>query len=184
MKRKYIDDLRQLMALQNPIMEYNGVLNQDVILKILNELERLMNNFGERLRITRKAFNVVTECLQNIVRYGDHTNKHETLPAFIMDRRKDCYLIASGNLLSSKKVPQLKSKIDMINQMDRNSIQQAYKEIIRSNLKNKNREKNSAGLGLIEMARKSEGYLLYDFKKYNAQYHYFLIVIKINKKIT
>lgn len=181
MKRKYIDDLRHLMSLQNPVMEYHGVLNQDVILKILSELERLMDNFGERLKITRKAFNVVTECLQNIVRYGDHSDKNETNPSFILDRQKDRYLIASGNLISSKKVASLQNRLEFINNLDWYGIQQAYKEIIKDNLKNKMREKNSAGLGLIEMARKSDGNFLYDFKKHNANYHYFLLVITIKK---
>lgn len=170
-----------MMAVKDPVIEHYAFLNQEVILKILNKVETIMDNFGEKLKVTRKAFNVITEALQNIAKYGDKLPDAEAYPVFVLDRQSDKYLIASGNLIRQNKVNALKQKIDHINTLDWYGVQQMYKQVIKSNLKDNTREKNSAGLGFIEMARKSEERLIYTFKEYNQEYAYFLFLVTIYK---
>ncbi|TAE43721.1 MAG: hypothetical protein EAY69_11640, partial [Cytophagales bacterium] len=66
----YFTDLKDSFAVKDPIIEYQGEMHQEIILKILNDLEKTMDGIGEKLKVTRKAFNIITECLQNVVRYS------------------------------------------------------------------------------------------------------------------
>lgn len=183
MESKYLSALRALMESKEPILEYQGALEQKRVIKILDELEHKMDSFGEKLKITRKAFNIVTEALQNVVRYRDDIEggDEETHPCFVFERSNDFYLIACGNLLKSDKVQKLLNRLNKVNSLDWYGVQQEYKNILKNNLKNQdpNRDRNSAGLGFIEMARKSEQRFQYEFLPHDAHYTYFLILIKI-----
>ncbi len=68
---EYIDELRKTMAEHKLIFMYEGEFTQDIILSLLRVAEKKMNALGENLKVTRKVFNVMTECLQNIVKYSD-----------------------------------------------------------------------------------------------------------------
>ncbi len=182
MAKNYLQDVRNLAKVQTPVIEHNNEINQEVILKILNSLETQMDSFGESLKITRKAFNIITEGLQNIVRYGDRMADKEALPVFIYDRQAEKYSLIFGNLISQAKVPFLKQKIDALNEQDTYGIQELYKQVIKGN-KNRNpdeeKDRNSAGLGFLEMARKSEQKFIYDFLPFDAHYSYFVFVVTI-----
>jgi hypothetical protein len=180
---KYLEELRQMMAINNPVIEYQGVINQEIILKTLSELEKLMDSFGEKLKITRKAFTIITECLQNIVRYADKTDSPDKHPIFIFARQENQYIIASGNLVSNEKAQKLQNRLHELNQMDWMGIQEAYRDVIRKNMKEKDpeRDRNSAGLGFIEMARKSEQKFVFKTFESEAGFQYFLLGITILK---
>lgn len=184
MPQNYRDKLKEIMGVKEALIEYHAPLSQEKILKILRDLEEKMDSFGEKLKVTRKAFNVVTESLQNVVRYSSkEIVQNDTYPLFILDRQSDKYQIGSGNLVDKTKVAKVKAKLENLNSLDWYGVQQAYKEAIRKNMKNEDadRDKNSAGLGFIEMARKSEQKLIYDFISHDAQHDYFLLVVVINK---
>lgn len=183
MRFNQINNLRSIVKIRNPILQYNDALNQEAILNILDELERLLEGFGEPLKVIRKTFNIATESLQNITKYADPNIHRDALPIFVLDRQKDRYIVASGNLIHKSKVDGLKKRMDHINSLDWAGIQQAYKEVIRANLNNKNRDKNSAGLGLIEMVRKSRQKLRYEFRYYNNECVYFLLVVTVPRPI-
>jgi|GEM_PF-1807239 len=182
MAKNYLQDLRNLAKVQSPVIEHNNDINQEVILRILNDLETKMDSFGESLKVTRKAFNIITEGLQNIVRYSDKITDKEALPVFIYDRQAEKYSLVFGNLISQAKVPFLKQKLDALNEQDTYGIQELYKQIIKGN-KNRNpddeKDRNSAGLGFLEMARKSEQKFIYDFFPYDAHNSFFAFVVTL-----
>ncbi len=184
MPQNYHHKLKEIMGVQNAITEHHAPLSQKVILELLRDLEEKMDQFGEKLKVTRKAFNVVTETLQNIVRYSSpDASTEESHPTFILDRQDDKYQIGSGNLVKKEQVQRIRARLDYLNALDWYGIQQAYKEVIKGNLKNEDpdRDKNSAGLGFIEMARKSEQKLAYQFLPYDTNNEYFMLVVVINK---
>lgn len=179
----YLQDIRNFAKVQTPVIEHNSDIHQEVILKILNDLESKMDSFGESLKITRKAFNIITEGLQNIVRYGDKVPDKSTAPIFIYDRQADKYSLIFGNLLSVQKAPKLTARLEELNAQDSYGLQEMYKQVIKNN-KNRTTEdekdRNSAGLGFLEMARKSENKFLYKFFPYSPEYQYFAVIITIN----
>jgi hypothetical protein len=181
----FFNELREIAGIRQPVIAHHAELSQEILLKILSDLETKMDSFGESLKITRKAFNIITECLQNIKRYTDHLPDTATLPIFIFDRQSERYIIATGNLIEKSKIEPLQDKLDFLNTLDSYGIQEVYKQVIKRN-KNRDQEAeidpNSAGLGFIEMARKSEQKLQYAFKDYNEAYAFFFLIIQIETK--
>jgi hypothetical protein len=183
----YFADMKQSYSIKDPVIEYKGEVSQEIILKILSDLEKTMDNIGEKLKVTRKAFNIITECLQNVARYSDKIEDKDTEAGFVFERQTEGYLICCGNLLDDIKKSKLEGRLEELNTLDWYGIQEAYKQVIKHNLRDRDKknesekERNSAGLGFIEMLRKSEQKLVYHFKYYKPGYHYFMLGITIGK---
>ena len=239
---EYIDELRKTMAEHKLIFIYEGEFTQDIILSLLRVAEKKMNSLGENLKVTRKVFNVMTECLQNIVKYSDQipsgngqaaepetetvaepndttsinpetqaANGADTTPAenvavdqeekeeskiensevivhdplFIIGRRaENQYAIATGNIIQNDKIEQMQERLEHINGLDKFGLLKYYQKTVKANMKrDKDKEndldRNSAGLGFIDMARKSGHDFGYDFKSVNDEFSYFYLLVTV-----
>lgn len=226
----YIDELRKTMAEHKLIFMYEGEFTQDIILSLLRVAEKKMNALGENLKVTRKVFNVMTECLQNIVKYSDAVpadneqaevvakanesvsvnadeqpanapttsvseEEEETHlppgevevfePIFMIGRRtKNQYAIATGNIIKNEKIEQIQERLEHINGLDKFGLLKYYQQTVKANMKrNKDDEtdldRNSAGLGFIDMARKSGNKFGFNFKSVNEDYSYFYFLVTV-----
>jgi glycosylphosphatidylinositol transamidase (GPIT) subunit GPI8 len=68
---KFIYEMHQMMLENNIILVYEGEFTQEITKSVLAMAERNMDSIGEESGIKRKVFNVMVECLQNIVKHGD-----------------------------------------------------------------------------------------------------------------
>lgn len=182
---KFKFDLHRLMDPSNIVLVYEGKFDPQVTKSVLLMAERNIDSMQEDPTVKRKVFNVIVECLQNIAKHGEHLEDFtlkEVLPIFMIGKEKHRYVIASGNTLLNKHIKDLRGKLDRINSLDKQGLKQLYKEIMRNNDIS---EKGGAGLGLVDMARKSGEKLEYDFRKLTKELSYFSLQIIIphqNKK--
>lgn len=180
---KYIYELHKIMLSKKLILVYEGEFTQENTKVVLSMAENNMEKIGEENNIKRKVFNVMVECLQNICKHADEykkvvTEEVEDHPAiFMIGKGDDGYVVASGNAMLSDKVEALKDKLHHINSLDKEGLKIFYKEIITKGSMN---ERGGAGLGLIDMARKSGQKLEFDFEKIDTKYSFFSLQTKIS----
>lgn len=156
---KYIFDLHQTMLKQNLILVYEGEFTQEITKSVLAMAERNMDSSGEESSTKRKVFNVMVECLQNIVKHADDVeNNHSAV--FMIGKQENEYIIVSGNPIKTENVAGLRGKLDQINSLDKDGLKTLYKDIIKNT---EISDKGGAGLGFVDMARKSGRKLEYDF---------------------
>lgn len=156
------------------LLIYEGKFDSDSTKAVLHQAERNIDTIHEDPSTKRKVFNILVECLQNVVKHGAELENPDsdqgTVPVLMIGREDQHYIIASGNAIQSAKVEDLKTKIERINSLDKDGLKQLYKQIMRSNEVS---EKGGAGLGLVDMARKSGEKLSYDFYPLNNNLSYF-----------
>ncbi len=80
---------------------------------------------------------------------------------FAKQRSKEKYYVTTGNLVKKDDEIELRAKLDQINLLEKSQLKKLHKEMLYNGTLT---DKGGAGLGLIEMARKSGNRLLYDFK--------------------
>ena len=80
------------------------------------------------------------------------------------------YNISQGNLIRNEHLDNLKEKLDRVNSMDQEELKQQYKGILAEAAMS---EKGGAGLGLIEIARRSGNKIRYSFKPVDDTYSFF-----------
>ncbi|MEQ9438354.1 MAG: SiaB family protein kinase [Cyclobacteriaceae bacterium] len=178
---KYVYDLHKSMRDQNLILVYEGEFTQEITKSVLAMAERNMDSMGEDSSVKRKVFNVMVECLQNIVKHGEGykiENEYEYNAVFMIGKKGDEYIIASGNPLESNDIPGLKDRLDKVNSLDKDGLKQLYKEIIKNTTIS---EKGGAGLGFVDMARKSGSKLEYDFVEIEGGRSFFSLKTTIGR---
>lgn len=171
---KYIYDMHQMMLKNNVILVYEGEFTQEITKSVLAMAERNMDSVGEDSGIKRKVFNVMVECLQNIVKHGDEKGAGEiniNTAIFMIGKQEESYIITSGNPVKNDHVDYLKSKLDEINSLDKDGLKKLYKEIIKGGAGLT--EKGGAGLGFVDMARKSGQKLEYGFESIGKDHSFF-----------
>jgi hypothetical protein len=172
---KYIYDLHTTMLQRSLILIYEGEFTQEITKSVLAMAERNMDSVGEESGIKRKVFNVMVECLQNIVKHADDIDPAERIrnnAIFMIGKDEHEYVITSGNPIVNDKVEMLSEKLEQINNLDRDGLKSLYKEIIKNGELS---QKGGAGLGFVDMARKSGQKLEFDFQPMDDTYSFFAL---------
>jgi len=179
----FIYDLHRTMMSQKLILVYQGDFTQETTKSILAMAERNIDSSGEDANIKRKVFNVMVESLQNIVKHSDElidgaTHSHAAI--FLIGRESNRYTIMAGNPIRKSNVAKLKEKLERINSLDKDGLKELYKEIIKNTTIS---EKGGAGLGFVDMARKSGGKLEFEFPEMSADYCFFCLKVNVPREL-
>jgi hypothetical protein len=175
----FIYDLHRTMMAENLILVYQGDFTQETTKSILAMAERNIDSSGEESSIKRKVFNVMVEALQNIVKHSDELIDGETkshAAIFLIAREKNQYSIMSGNPIRKTNVANLTKKLEQINNLDKDGLKELYKEIIKNTTIS---DKGGAGLGFVDMARKSGEKIEYSFPEMGAEYSFFCLKVNV-----
>jgi hypothetical protein len=178
----YIYDLHRTMMSQKLILVYQGDFTQETTKSILTMAERNLDSSGEESNIKRKVFNVMVEALQNIVKHSDElvdgqTRSHAAI--FLIGRETNKYSIMSGNPIRKENIAGLQKKLDQINGLDKEGLKELYKEIIKNTTIS---DKGGAGLGFVDMARKSGAKLEFSFPEMNSEYCFFCLKVNVPRE--
>jgi hypothetical protein len=109
--------------------------------------------------------------LQNVSRHSDES-EHAAMSLVIYSKVTDGYTVTTANVISSSNIEELKRRLDEINRLDTGEIRSVYRQML-SNSEFSN--KGGAGLGLIEMAKKTGNKLDYDFVALDNENAYFIL---------
>lgn len=175
----FIYDLHRTMMSQNLILVYQGDFTQESTKSILSMAERNLDSSGEESSIKRKVFNVMVEALQNIVKHSDELidgEVHSHAAIFLIGKEANRYSIMSGNPVRKTNMEGLKNKLEQINGLDKEGLKDLYKEIIKNTTIS---EKGGAGLGFVDMARKSGEKLEYSFPELTSDYYFFCLKVNV-----
>ncbi|MCB0489012.1 MAG: SiaB family protein kinase [Cyclobacteriaceae bacterium] len=177
---EFIYDLHQSMMTNNVILIYEGDFTQETTKSILTMAERNLESSGEESTIKKRIFNVMVEALQNIVKHSDETEcpergRHHSA-IFLIGNEQSRYSIMSGNPIRKENMPGLKASLEKINSLDKEGLKELYKEIIKSTTLS---DKGGAGLGFVDMARKSGEKLEWSFVDVDAESAFFCLKVNI-----
>jgi len=162
---------------------YLGNFTDDITARAINLSERNIDNVEELSKMRNRVSFLMAECFQNIVRHGENpgvvTHTTDKKGIFITRNIGGIYYITSGNLIETENVEDLRKKLQGINELEKDELKQLYKEVLTNEGLS---EKGGAGLGIIEMARKSGQKLGFDFKQVNDQLSMFYLQIQLKSK--
>ncbi|MEN8118868.1 MAG: SiaB family protein kinase [Bacteroidota bacterium] len=157
---------------------YRGMFTQNLTRKILSLAESNLQRFVDKGSLQNRIYFIMVEGLQNVTRHQggatDRTDDH--LGIFAIQKKGNRYLITTGNTIVNSKVELLKQKLEQVNNLDREELKELHREILSTG---KLSAKGGAGLGLIEMARRSGNRLSFDFEYVDLYWSYFYLQTEI-----
>ncbi len=134
--------------------------------------------------ITSQAvFSVFVEQMNNIVYYSvdkesQHNNKIASKGIFTLSTHDKKYLIQAGNKMNKKSIALIKERIDLLNTMNKEELRKYYRE--RMLTKDENSESRGAGLGLIEIAKRTSEPIQYNFVDIDENVSFFSMSVTIS----
>jgi anti-sigma regulatory factor (Ser/Thr protein kinase) len=168
----------------NQCFLYNGNFSNSLTAKIIKINESGFTSQDESIKIKKRAIYLIGESFQNIIKHGDKNSevnsKTEKSEFFMTRSLKFRHYIVTGNLLKNNEINQLKEQIDYVNNLDKDALNALYKQVIKNGSFS---EKGGAGLGIIDMARKSDQKIKYTFNAYNKELSVFYNQIVINSEV-
>jgi hypothetical protein len=146
---------------------YKGDFSQKLTDSILSLSETNMEVIQEPVKNRKKVYFIMVESLQNITRH-QHDKTREGF--FSIHKAPSGFLITSGNIIHNEHIASLREKLEKVNAMSSDQLKEYYYEVLSSGSFS---EKGGAGLGLIEMIRKSGNKLIYDFTRISEKDSFF-----------
>ncbi|MBL7917378.1 MAG: SiaB family protein kinase [Bacteroidia bacterium] len=156
---------------------YKGIFNPALTDRILSLAETNMNLMGEVSKVQKKVYFVMVESLQNITRHQDLGQEADNQAFFVVQNKSGKYGMASGNVVENEQIAGLQEKIEKINALNGEDLKAYYKNILENTGLS---EKGGAGLGLIEIARRSGNKLSYKFAPFNQKQSFFYFKSKVS----
>ena len=179
---EFVYEIHGSMTNNNIMLVYEGEVNQEIT-KAFTSLtqKRLDDDEVANVPIKKRVYHVMVECLQNIGKHCDHIDSG--LPVspgsgiFMVIKTEDGFNVVTGNPIANTKVEGIKEMLDTVNEMDRDEIKAYYKKKI---LESRISEKGGAGLGFIDIVKKTGNRIDYHFNKINDVTSFFIVKTHIN----
>ncbi|MCK4661837.1 MAG: SiaB family protein kinase [Bacteroidales bacterium] len=163
---------------------YEGEITHQITKAFTSLTEQNMERHEESSSTQKKVFHVMVECLQNVSKHADYMDNEEVSKngkgIFMVSKKEDEYLITTGNVLLKPKIAPIIEIIEQINQLDKDGLKTLYKQQIREGRLS---ERGGAGLGFIDIAKKTGNKLYYSFLTINDDYSFFVLTSRISRNI-
>jgi len=177
----------KLMEDDNICLIYNGPVWADGIEGMAEKLQKRLEYDAIPENVAQSIFSVFIEQMNNILL---HSAEKESLDhpidgtleiskgIFILGIQEDkTYIIQSGNVVTTEDAESLKSHIDHLNTLDKQELRKFYREQIK--FVNSNPNSKGAGIGMIEIARRTSSKIGYDILPIEEGSWYFTIYVTI-----
>lgn len=177
---RHFFDFHEIMKKNEVILVYAGDFSQDLTKTLLAFTEKKFSIDELEDLVRRKIFNIMVEMLQNISKNAVDNDHSDEAPIFMIGESTEDYLLISSNKILNEKIPLLKNRLDEVNSLDSDGLKKLYKEVRLSGSFSKI---GGAGIGIIDMARKSGNKLVYNFDSRDHECSMFSLLITVKKSV-
>jgi len=166
------------------LVKFNGYVKYNTIEHLLKQAETAMDNLEIESRLKKKVYKIMVECLENVYKHAENIDVHkgetEYLSEFRFESSSDYFELTTINPISNQNMQIVKDRIEYINHLDAEGLKQMYKDVINSGSIS---SKGGAGLGLIDIAIKSQSKIRFAFKPARGNVSLFMLNVLISKQI-
>jgi hypothetical protein len=179
---EFVYSFYKSMKDQEVRLVYEGEITHQITKAFTSLTETNMEMEEEPNLIQKKVFHVMVECLQNVGKHADclthGENRKDGRGVFMLCKNAEQYTITTGNILLKGKIPEMIEILEKINSLDRDGLKQLYKQQIKEGRLS---TKGGAGLGFIDIAKKTGNPLNYSFISVDDDFSFFIISSTISR---
>jgi Family of unknown function (DUF6272) len=170
------------------IFAYCGYVTEPVLTGVGDALKQKLLIDDMDTKTARSVFAVFVEQMQNIIRYSaekgapisteDQSGVTLEIRYGIMtiSRQASSFIVRAGNLVDKADIGPLRAKLESIQKADKDALKVMYKETLKSEPEGGAR---GAGIGLIEIARRSSRPIQFDFTEVDNRFAFFALEAEI-----
>jgi hypothetical protein len=179
---EFVYEFYKTMKAHEITLVYEGEITHQITKAFTSLTESNMAKEEESGSVQRKVFHVMVECLQNISKHVDDFGSTHYLfvgrGIFMVSKGDIEYTVTIGNVIDNPRKQYLQDMLEHINSLDKEELNELYKKQIREGQIS---DKGGAGLGFIDIARKTGKKLEYHFLPINEDISFFLLTSTISR---
>jgi hypothetical protein len=179
---EFVYDFYLKMKRNNINLAYEGEITHQITKAFTSLTENNMVRDEDYSSVQKKVFHVMVECLQNISKHADNqfnfVSSKDGRGIFLVSKDEKEYNVTTGNVVKNERIDELKQMLENINRLNREELNKLYKQKIKEGRLS---EKGGAGLGFIDIARKTGQKLVYSFIKIDEEKSFFVLTSTISR---
>lgn len=170
------------MCERNIVLDFQGAISQDMLVGMAELIKSKFSQEYGRANIVKKIFAVFIEMAQNIAFYSTERvhldTRHKDVGAgiIVVTENVGVYTVTSGNMVGNDTVADIVDHCNVINSMNKEELKQFFKQKIKSS---RVVGKRGAGVGLIDIARKSGNPIMYEVTSVDDVNSFLVLSVKI-----
>lgn len=176
-------EFKKVLDEQGILFSFSGYISEGILYSLGEALRHKMTLEETDVNTVKKVFSVFIEQSQNIIRYsaeklsGTVGRSVELSSGMVTIGNDDGrFFIVCCNTVLAEDMPRLRSRLEMLQGMDKDAIKQYYKEQLREAPEETSR---GATIGLIEIARRASEPIEFDFDAIDDEKYFFCLKVCI-----
>lgn len=155
---------------------YDKIYTQTITSDNFDDMSTNFMKLLEKYKLVHRKsmYYLFVESVQNVLRHGLIQAHEQPVFHFMKKKSKEKFLLIAGNPIEQDEKETITNKIDIINKLSKETIDQVYFHLMESDFFTKG---GGGGLGFLEMRRKSNyRRIKYHIKEYENCYYFYLIL--------
>ncbi|MDF2569528.1 MAG: hypothetical protein K0R55_1132 [Sporomusa sp.] len=175
-------DLQKLLQNYGVLISFSGRFTQAIIEELGEAVKKYLETEAMSQNDTYNVFSVFIEQTQNIKNYSSQKSESPmgdriaNSAIVTIGKSEEGYFVSSGNLIDSKDIAVLVSKLNEIALHDKAGLKKLYKEQMKKEI---SPGSTGAGLGLIDMARRASKPLSHSVVSLDNQISFFTLKVYV-----
>lgn len=171
-------NLRRELTSRDVLLCFNGPFSHGLIEELGTAIRRYLESETGRAAAAADVFAVYIELSQNLKNYlarKSYTRADHGSGTLLICRTGSHYTVTAGNVVDDEDVPTLASRIDALAGLDARELGRRFKE----QLRRVRTEGGGAGVGLIDVARRSRSGIQYTLTPVDPGHSFFSITATV-----
>jgi len=173
-----IRDRYETLIESSTVYSYIGTLQEKDFNDVLKSMEQFIEKHVEAKLMKKKMFHILIEITQNLHNYNKEKDGKaiEDHLFFLVNESREGYRVITGNYLLKKEIPGIRTRIDMVNTMSDKELKELYRGILNFGGVSNG---GGAGLGFVDLARRSGEKLIYKFEEIDDKFSFFTLEVNV-----
>ena len=159
---------------KNILVAFTGHFNHSMASALLKLSRSKIDNSGAELGVNKKIYTILVESIENVSKHSSPETKKTSM--LLLTKSNTHYKIITANPILNSKISELTKKLELISNLELADLKKLYREQLLS----ERTDENSAGLGMIDIAIKSDNKIKYDFKSLTPSSSLYIFQAEIN----
>ena len=181
---EFVYDFYKSMKSYEIKLVYEGKVTHQITKAFIALAEAQMEEHEEALKVQRTVFHVMVESLQNISRHADEFESLESPYSgkglFMVSYTDEAYCVTTGNAIMNDKILELKEMLEEVNAHSKEELKDMYMKQMKEGRLS---DKGGAGLGFIDIRRKTGEKLDFHFLPITDKISFFLLTTLIPRTL-
>jgi len=179
---EFVKTFHNTIRKRNIILVYEGEVTQIITKAFSSMTEKNPDVQSDSSRTQKRLYHVMIECLQNVAKHADSEDTGKSIipgrGIFMITNSDEEYAVTTGNVIANDRIEEIKAMLNKFNSLGKDEIKAEYKKMIKASRLS---DKAGAGLGFIDIVKKTGNKIEFHFDKINDKASFFIQKSVINR---